>query len=233
MKPIKFCGYDVHPAANLFPMMTEQELDELKADIKKHGQIIPIVLYRDQILDGRNRAAACSEAGVSLKVINRDEIDDPISFAISANAKRRNLTKSQLATVAADSLPLYEAQAKARQIAAQNNDAGKAVREKVPEQDKGKAAEKAAAATGVNPRYVSDAKKIKEESPETFEKLKAGNVTLQEAKRDLWQIDKAHKPAEHAPEDNDPKRLWNLKRIWREASKKEKTAFLKWVEQNK
>jgi len=41
----------------------------------------------------------------------------------------------------------------------------------------------AAAIAGSNPHYVSDAKRLKKESPETFEKLKAGEITLPEAKR--------------------------------------------------
>src|SRR5689334_20533953 len=115
-EPMKFCGYDVHPAANLFPMMTEPEFDELQDDIREHGQILPIILYDGKILDGRNRAMACHKLGKAPKVETL-VCDDPISWAISANAKRRNLTKSQLAAVAAESLALYEAEAKRRQSA--------------------------------------------------------------------------------------------------------------------
>lgn len=223
----KFCGYDVHPAANLFPMMTEDEFDELAEDIREHGQILPIILHEGKILDGRNRAMACHRLGRAPRVETLI-CDDPISWAISANAKRRNLNKSQLAAVAADSLALYEAEASARKKETEGRPKKGEEKpvEKIPQD---KARDKAAKAAGVNPRYVQDAKKIKEQSPETFEKLKAGEKSLQEAKRDLWQADKAHKPAEHAPEDDDPQTLWNLKRLWRKASKNEKTAFLKWA----
>lgn len=229
----QFCGYDVHPAANLFPMMTEEEFDALTADIKKHGQIIPVVLYRDMILDGRNRAMSCHKLGVTLKVVNKDEIEDPISWAISANAKRRNLTKSQLAMVAKDSLPLYEAEAKERQLATQNNEAGKAVKEKLPELDSGQARDKAAKATGVNPRYVSDAKRIAEESPEIADKVKSGEMTIQQAKRKLFETAAVHEPSEHEPEDDDSSPLFHLKRFWKAATKKDRSAFLKWVKTRK
>jgi hypothetical protein len=43
------------------------------------------------------------------------------------------------------------------------------VTEKITQLEKGAAGEKAVKATGVNPRYTQDAKKIREESPETFE----------------------------------------------------------------
>jgi ParB-like chromosome segregation protein Spo0J len=221
----QFCGYDVHPAANLFPMMTDDEFDELLDDIREHGQILPIILHDNKILDGRNRAMACHRLGKTPKV----EIltcDDPISWAISANAKRRNLSKSQLAMVAAESLPLYEAEAKERQ---------KMGKQRIADPEEiGQARDKAAKATGVNRQYVSDAKRIADESPELAGKVKLGEVTIQEAKRDLsagreWETKGTHRPAESAPEDEDPEQLFNLKRIWKRTPKTQRAAFLKWI----
>ncbi len=39
-------------------------------------------------------------------------------------------------------------------------------------------------------------------------------------------------PREHVPDDDDSNALWNLKRYWKRATKKEKAAFLKWVEKH-
>jgi hypothetical protein len=72
--------------------------------------------------------------------------------------------------VATNSLPLLEREAKERKSK------GAATRDHVeiiPPDEKGKARDKAAAAANVNPRYVSDAKAIKEKSPETFEKWRS------------------------------------------------------------
>jgi len=55
-------GVEFHEIANLFPMMQPDELADLVADIKVNGLIEPIILYEDQILDGRNRWLACGEA---------------------------------------------------------------------------------------------------------------------------------------------------------------------------
>jgi len=78
--------------------------------------------------------------------------------------------------VATDSLPYFEEEAKKRQVRKPES-----VVEKIPQQNEGtKSRDQAAQAVGVNPRYVSDAKRIKEESPETFEKLKAGEVSATE-----------------------------------------------------
>lgn len=66
--------------------------------------------------------------------------------------------------MAVASLPHFEEEAKKRQSAG-----GGAVPAKLPEAVKGESRDQAAAAVGVSPRYVSDAKKIQTETPETFE----------------------------------------------------------------
>jgi hypothetical protein len=55
----------VHPAADLFPMMSESELRELGEDIKENGQRVQVVLWKDPspggeywLIDRRNRLAA-------------------------------------------------------------------------------------------------------------------------------------------------------------------------------
>jgi hypothetical protein len=50
---------------------------------------------------------------------------------------------------------------------------------------KTKARQEAAKSVGVGERYVQDAKKVKLEAPEIFEKLKAGKITMQDAKREV------------------------------------------------
>jgi DNA-binding Lrp family transcriptional regulator len=68
----------VHPAADLFPMMSDAELDELGKDIVANGLRVPLVLYCShgderrtrprelQVLDGRNRLAALERAGIRI-----------------------------------------------------------------------------------------------------------------------------------------------------------------------
>jgi ParB-like nuclease domain len=58
----------VHPAADLFPLLSEAELKELADDIKKNGLQSPIVLCRSEddkryLLDGRNRLDALAVLG--------------------------------------------------------------------------------------------------------------------------------------------------------------------------
>lgn len=89
-----------HPLAGIFPMFSEGELDELADDIRQRGQEQPIWLMDGRIIDGRNRDEACHRAGVAPKVQTYTG-DDPLGFVLSLNLKRRHLTESQRAMVAA------------------------------------------------------------------------------------------------------------------------------------
>jgi hypothetical protein len=88
---------EVHPAAAVFPMMAEDELLALAADIKANGQIHSIMLDHDgKVVDGRNRLRACALAEVEprFETLNGH---DPRAFVVSANLARRNLSKGQAA----------------------------------------------------------------------------------------------------------------------------------------
>jgi ParB-like chromosome segregation protein Spo0J len=81
-----------HPLADMFEMMEGKEFDALVADIKAHGLNEPITLFKGMVLDGRNRARACSAAGVKPRYheIGGNEADAR-AFVVSANIKRRHL----------------------------------------------------------------------------------------------------------------------------------------------
>lgn len=92
---------NVHPVADLFPMLADDELAELAEDIKQRGLLHPIVLDSEgQVLDGRNRLAACALVGVEPEFVTY-EGDDADGYALAVNLQRRNLTKGQAAMVAA------------------------------------------------------------------------------------------------------------------------------------
>ncbi len=61
-----FQPYNVHPAAALFPLLNDEDLQDLADDIVEHSLQEPIVLTPDgtTIVDGRNRFQACRLAGV-------------------------------------------------------------------------------------------------------------------------------------------------------------------------
>ena len=66
---------DVHPAANLFPRMAERELRELGNNIREHGLVSPIAIFKEvgtdgvrySLLDGINRLNAMEMAGIKFE----------------------------------------------------------------------------------------------------------------------------------------------------------------------
>jgi hypothetical protein len=90
----------VHPIADLFPMMGADELKDFAEDITVRGQLQPIVVYQGEILDGRNRYAACLLAGVEPRF---EEFDgtDPVGYILAGNMARRHMSKGQRAMIIA------------------------------------------------------------------------------------------------------------------------------------
>ena len=173
--------YDYHDAANLFPLMDGEEFDALVADIRAHGQLEPIVLYDNMILDGRNRYLACQQLGIEPKVCVYRGTLSPVEFVISRNLHRRHLTSSQRAVLALDVLPKLEEEAKGRMLA------GKADPTQIIAE--GEAREKAAKLTATNRQYVSDAKAIQQKAPQLLEQVRAGELTIPEAKREIRKLE--------------------------------------------
>jgi hypothetical protein len=90
------------------PRLADAELQELADDIKLGGLLHPVVVFRGQILDGRNRLAACEMAGVAPRFTEWAGGGSPVEWVISTNVHRRHLTASQRAVVALDSWLLFE-----------------------------------------------------------------------------------------------------------------------------
>lgn len=93
-------GVTWHEYSQIFPWIEGPAFADLKADIAKNGVIEPIVFLDGAILDGRNRYTAARELGIEYPRVEYRG-DDPLGYVISANLKRRHLTESQRAMVAA------------------------------------------------------------------------------------------------------------------------------------
>jgi hypothetical protein len=110
----------VHPAAELFPMMGQDELRVLGEDIKAHGLLHDIQLLSGAVIDGRNRLDAMELVGLKFRFSKREkgdhfgsqiwvdrtvighcrhntpiDIPDPARFVIEQNILRRHLTGAQ------------------------------------------------------------------------------------------------------------------------------------------
>lgn len=177
---------ELHPAAQLFPPMSEAELEELVADIQEHGLLEPIITYQGTVLDGCNRLRACELARVQPHFREwKGEGGSPVAFVLSENCHRRHLTASQRAAIAVDALPLFEQEAKERHraLSGTRGQPGEVVANVPPPAPKSR--EQAAQLTGAGARYVQEAKAVKEADPELFAQVRAGQVTLRTAAKKL------------------------------------------------
>lgn len=110
----------VHDTAALFPMMDESNgkelgaLSQLASDLKANGCHTPVVTYKGTILDGRNRLAAARLVGIEFLPTTEYEGADPLSYVLSLNLHRRQLTKAQLVELAMKLWPQVEAKAATR-----------------------------------------------------------------------------------------------------------------------
>lgn len=163
----------IHPACDLFPAMSEDDFQELKANIAEHGVRDFVTFWKGQLVDGRHRVRAMQELGIDV-MCHASELfddDDPFAFAISVNLKRRHLTTSQRAMIASRLATLRhgtnqfeekeESQICHSSSATQNE---------------------AASALNVSKRSVTEAKALERDAaPEVTAAVHAGTVTLNAA----------------------------------------------------
>jgi hypothetical protein len=87
---------NIHPFADKFAMLTAEELADLAESISEIGLLNPIVLNSDgDLIDGRNRLAACEIKGVEPVFVVND--GDPVEIVLAANVSRRHLSTGQRA----------------------------------------------------------------------------------------------------------------------------------------
>lgn len=89
-----------HVFCALFPKMPADEFRGLKESIKKNGLLNPVVTYKGEILDGAHRYRACQQLKVE-PLLREFDGDDAFGFVFDQNIKRRQLSPSQRAVIAA------------------------------------------------------------------------------------------------------------------------------------
>lgn len=187
-----------HELAKAFPRMSADELRELAADIKKNGLQDPIVLYEGKVLDGTHRQEACAISGVEPRYVPfKGQEAEAISFVISRNMRRRHLTASQKAMLAAKLIEQME-------LAEKNGAEISSSRELLRTGKPGRPAEGGektvvvGASLGVSPASVKRARKILKESPKKAKEIAAGKLTVGKATRDEAKIQAAKQRYEAA-----------------------------------
>lgn len=177
--------YEIHEAANIFPM-EDETIGELAEDIAKHGQHVPVELLGGKVIDGRRRLAACKIAGVEPLVIDINT-DDPVAYVLSLNLHRRQLTASQRAMIGARSRDVYDKMAKERQRASggdKKSSGAKSVVEKVAQPVQGKSRDAVGVSVGVSGPYVDAATRVlKDGTPELIKAVDEGLIVVDTAGR--------------------------------------------------
>jgi N6-adenosine-specific RNA methylase IME4 len=104
---------------------------------------------------------------------------------------RRDLNSSQRAAIAVEAeevVAMLKAEAKAKQAEFHGNQYKSAVVEKIPQvqsnPEQNKVRTQLAETFGTNPRYVSDAARLKEQNPEAFKQVLTGAKTISEVKKE-------------------------------------------------
>lgn len=92
----------IHPVADAFPMPRDG-VEKMAESIKRDGQLHPIVMLGDELLDGRCRLQACKAAKVEPKFIQyrgKKDLQSLINYVDAANDKRRHMSLGERAVTA-------------------------------------------------------------------------------------------------------------------------------------
>lgn len=90
IKTIDPTRLELDPLATLTMTYTTEGFIELKRNIEQQGQLLPIILRRGKILDGRHRTQACLELGINVRYEEVGDISDDkaLSLVISQSINK-------------------------------------------------------------------------------------------------------------------------------------------------
>lgn len=168
--------YEHHPISDLFPLTSTADIKELAADIAENGLQFPIIIYEGKILDGRHRYEACSIAKIKPRFENYHG-DDPMSFVLSANLRRRHLTDGQRAMIAAKMANMKQGE----RTDTIGSNGGSEPSVNYPKVSQSEAAE----ALDVSTHSVGKAAKILDASPKLTKQVEAGKISLNAAHKQV------------------------------------------------
>lgn len=161
--------YEVHPFADIFPLMSDEEFQRLCDDIRLNGQQQKIIVYQGKIADGRNREMACRAIGIEPLYEEWHGNGSLINFIVSVNLHRRMLNESQRAMVAAKLANLKRGQSK--------NNLNASDEAFVSQSDAGKL-------LNVSRASIQRAQSVSQNAvPEIVEQVERGEISVTEAER--------------------------------------------------
>jgi ParB-like chromosome segregation protein Spo0J len=189
--------YVIHSAASVFPLMEGEAFQSLVDSIAVHGVQNPVVSYKGEVLDGRNRLRAVMKLRdeghkVELPCVEWDSKCglSAIEWITAQNLDRRHLPDEARAMIGAQFARMIKAEAKkAKQASQFNSETGKAAASK-----KG-----TPPATTDSPSPQKRDRKKSEERTTAAKAAKAAKVSTHKMKQAMA-VDKAVEAGEVAPE---------------------------------
>ena len=156
-------------------MMAKKEFEALLASIEYNGydEALPIVLYENEILDGRNRYEACKELEIEPHFTEfSGNYNEAVEKSRMLNSSRRHMPKYQRAMIAAKEI----------QTSRENPNMKKLT------------IAKAAQIHSISKRIISDAMKVLSQDEEIAKLVYEGSCTLQQAQFKIDEIERIKNP---------------------------------------
>ena len=156
------------------PDMDEAQFNELVEDIRRQGQLVPIWVCGDEVIDGRKRLRACQIIGIDPKIIDVTTAETNAVIARALNVFRTHYSKSQIAMFAAKMANLNVGRPKTQV----NHDCGNSA----PSAEFPKSVDRVAGQLGVGATVVNQAKRLRRKgSPEIIAAVEAGKISTKAA----------------------------------------------------
>lgn len=199
-----------HAAARLFPLLGKSELQPLVESVRRGFDAAhPVLMYRGEVLDGRNRMRACEIAGVDPVVVELPDDCDPWLEAWKHNGARRDLDPDQKAAIYLQLMAESKAwQQQREQRQREANEARAKAAKKQPRKEGGvfdttgapsregrpvassATAKALAEQAGVSRATVERVQKLQREAPDAFEAVARGEA---KANKELGKLKIKHK----------------------------------------
>lgn len=205
----------IHPRADVVPFPDPLVHEQMAADVERRGIVTPLDILADgTVLDGRTRLSIARVLGIAEVPVRVVETDDPFDFMVRAAFMRRDLKPSQRAALALE-LPEYRAaKERAAERVGGRPPEKPSVSVRTVSEPPVHAATVAAEVAGVSTSYVEKADFVRQRDPDLFEQVKAGEVTVDAAKKAVKAREEQVPPTKEssrriaAPKRTRPLRPW-------------------------
>jgi transposase len=186
--------HKIHPATELFPLMSQDNLAALATDIEANGLKVAIQIRTvdgvEYLIDGRNRMDALEALGRTVpdNMIARKEATfmEILSDVTSLNLKRRQLNQTQIGVIGEQMCNLEHGSNRYRaQKVETSRDASKTL-----------SRAEAAKILGVGRSTIERVRRVKREAPHLFKPMQEGTLTAVEAIKKIKERQRTEKRVE-------------------------------------